>query len=322
VAAPNKQAGKASREASAGRVRADGTRVYRLAGPQVIWWTWVGVVLLGVGDLVFSGRNWISLKVAFGLLAATGLVYACALWPRVVADDDGISVVNPIRRFRIPWAAVKGIFLADSVEVQCARPPKPDKTVYSWALASPRRARARAQMRSRQWDSGAQVGAGRARSRGWGGGFNTRPSGYDRLPESAKAVARLTPAEVMARELGQLSEEARARSAAGVASANGHAAGPAYGLDAALEAAAGRGVARQDPAQDTHVPAVAPELTGAGNGAAQARLAGQDGSRQDADGQAQAGGDGAAAMSARWSWPALAAVLVPAAGLIATIFVH
>lgn len=298
MSAPNKLAGKAARPASAGRVRANGTRIYRLAGPQVIWWTWVGVVVLGLGDLAISGRDWLSLKVTFGLLAATGVVYACALWPCVVADDEGMIVQNPIRRFRIPWAAVKGIFLADSVEVQCARrASKRDKTVYSWALASPRRARARAQLRARQWDRGMQAG-GRPRSRQWGGGFNNRPSDYDRLPESAKAVAKLTTAEVMARELGQLSEEARTRSAVRPASADGEAAVTSAVLDQ-------------------------PGATGAvavGGDGGQPR--GDNGQAPQDSGQAPQDGGGSEVMSAHWSWPSLAAFLLPAAALTVVTFIH
>jgi len=270
VSAQKEQAGKAVRAASAGRVKADGTRVYRLTGPQVIWWTWVGVVVLGLADLAFQGHDWISLKVAFGLLAATGLIYACALWPRVTADDDGIRVLNPVRCFRIPWGAVNGIFLADSVEVQCARQaPKPDKTVYSWALASPRRARARAELRGQQWDRGGR----------------TRPSTYDRLPDPAKAVVKLTPAEVMAKELGQLSEEVRFRSASRAASASGPAGSAA---------------------------------SGAGDQEADGLTPGQDAGSQPA-----VGGNGTReVMSAHWSWPPLAAFLLPAAALVAAALIR
>jgi Bacterial PH domain len=198
VSAPNEQAKSAAvPPSSAGRVAADGRRKYRLTSPLIIWWTWIGVLVLGLGDLAVQGHDWISLKFGFGLLAVTGVIYACTFWPKVIADDGGISVLNPFRSFRIPWGAVRGVFLADSVEVECARQaPKKNKTVYSWALSSPRRARARQQLRGRQWDRGGR----------------TRPSTYDRLPEAAKHVVKMTPAEVIARELGRLADEVRARS--------------------------------------------------------------------------------------------------------------
>jgi hypothetical protein len=199
VSAPNERAKAAGIPPdSAGRVKADGRRIYQMTTPRAIWWIWIVVIVAGLVDLGIQGHDWISLKFGFGLLTVTGLVYACTMWPRVIADDVGITVQNPFRCFRIPWGAVTGIFLADSVEISCARPaPKRDKKVYSWALSSPRRARARAAMRGRQWDHGKR----------------SRPSSYDRLPDSAKDVVKLTAAEVMARELGQLSENAHARSA-------------------------------------------------------------------------------------------------------------
>jgi hypothetical protein len=198
VSAPNEQVRTAVvPPGSAGRVKADGRRIYRLVAPMVLWWVWVGLIVLGLADLAVQGHDWISLRFGLGLLTATGVVYACALWPKVIADGDGVTVLNPLRQFGIPWGAVNGIFLADSVEVVCARAaPKTEKTVYSWALSSPRRSRARAQLRGLHWDRGGR----------------TRPSTYDRLPDSAKAVVKQTPAEVIARELGLLSEQALAAS--------------------------------------------------------------------------------------------------------------
>jgi len=195
VSAPNEQARPPGPGVTAGRLTADGKRVYRMVTPLVIWWIWVAALVLSVGDLVVEGHNYLSLEFLFGALTATGLVYACTLWPKVIAHDDGITVLNPFRVFGIPWGAVKGIYLADSVEVTCTRgPEKKDKTVYSWALSSPRRARARAQLRGYQWDQGKR----------------SRPSSYDSLPGQAKAVAKMTTAEVMAREMAGLSEQARA----------------------------------------------------------------------------------------------------------------
>ncbi len=182
---------------SAGRLTADGRRIFRMTPPLVIWWSWVAVVFLSLGDLLVQGHQFISLKLTFAGLGLTGIVYACTLWPRVTADDVGIKVRNPFRAFDIPWGAVRGIYLADSVEVLCARPaPKKDKTIYSWALSSPRRARARAQLRAWQWDQGKR----------------NRPSGYNKLPQPAQTLVKMTTAEIMARELAAMADEARFRS--------------------------------------------------------------------------------------------------------------
>ena len=182
---------------SASRVTADGKRVFRMSTPLVIWWGWIVLLVFAVADLLIQADRFVTLKFAFGALAVTGVIYACALWPKVIADDAGLEVRNPFRVFSIPWPAVRGIFLADSVEVQCARRgPRKDKTVYSWALASPRRSRARAQMRAWQWDQGKR----------------SRPSGYDQLPETARSLVKMTTAEIMARELAAMSDEFRFKS--------------------------------------------------------------------------------------------------------------
>jgi hypothetical protein len=265
VSAPNERARAAGiPPESAGRITTDGRRIYQMTMPRVIWWTWIVVIVAGLTDLAIQGHDWISLKFGFGLLTVTGLVYACTIWPRVVADDIGITVQNPFRRFLIPWGAVTGIFLADSVEVSCARrAPKRDKKVYSWALSSPRRARARAQLRGRQWDQGKR----------------SRPSSYDRLPDTAKDVVKLTAAEVMARELAQLSENARSRSSAS--------AGPA-GSSGSGQAAAGLAGAESAGAATADAGAVSPQPEGTGSGGAQGDV-----------------------MSARWAWLPLAAIGVP-----------
>jgi hypothetical protein len=184
----NTQAGAAR------RLTADGKRVYRMVPPLIVWWGWIALMVFSLGDLVIQGHEFVSLEFGFVLLAATGLVFACTLWPRVIADDDGLTVRNPFRSFAIPWGAVKGIFLADSVEVRCIRAgQKKDKTVFTWALSAPRRARARSQLRGRQWEQGRR----------------NPPAGYDRMSGQAKEILTITPAEVIARELAALSDQAK-----------------------------------------------------------------------------------------------------------------
>jgi hypothetical protein len=205
VTAPQEQS-RTALPFSAGRLLADGRRSYRLGTPLVVWWAWVALAILSLGDLLIQGHDYLSLKFAFGLLTVTGGVFACTFWPRVLADDDGLTVQNPIRVFDIPWGAVRGIFLADSLEVQCARgSQQKDKTVHSWALASARRGRARARLHGWQREQG---------KRG-------RPSTYGKLPGQAKELVKMSPTEVMAREMAQLSEEARARRGGGDAAGGG-----------------------------------------------------------------------------------------------------
>ena len=186
--------------ATAWRTRADGSEVFQLQTPVIFWWAWVVFAVVCLGDIAVQGRDRASVQAAVAVLAATGFAYACAFRPKVIADARGITVLNPVRDFRIPWPALRGIFLGDSVEFQSARSgPKGEKTVYSWALYTKRRSRARARLRGQSWDR---------RS-----GSPARPSGYARLPREAQEATKMVSAEVMARELGRLREQAQQRMA-------------------------------------------------------------------------------------------------------------
>lgn len=279
VSAPNEQA-RTAVPLSAGRLLPDGRRIYRLTGPLVVWWAWVALAVFSLGDLVIQGHDYLSLKFALGLLTVTGLVYACTLWPRVIADDHGVTVLNPFRRFTIPWAAVRGIFLADSVEIQCARgAQRKDKTVYTWALSSARRGRARARLHGWQWDQGKR----------------NRPSNYGQLPGQAKELVKMTATEVMAREMAKLSDEAKARS--GVAG-NEHE-DPRLGE-------AGLGDARLGDAELAR-----PSLNGAGKDESGPAADAADKAGADPAGQGTADPGGGQVVTGNWSWPALAAFLLP-----------
>jgi hypothetical protein len=285
VFAPNERTRSTGKlPTTASRVTADGKRIFRMTPPLVIWWGWVALLVFSVADLLIQGHEFVSAKYAFGALTATGIIYACTLWPKVIADDAGIEVRNPVRVFHIPWAAVRGIFLADSVEVQCARRSgKRDKTIYCWALASPRRTRARAQLKAWQWEQGKR----------------NRPSGYAQLPESAQALVKMTTAEIMARELGALLDDARFNSVV-----------EDVGLDAgagpADEAAGRAGVADAGPADESD--RADPD-------------GGDEGGRPVAD-QAPPGVNGAADhVSSTWAWLPVAAICVPAVGFIVTLLV-
>ena len=267
MSAPNEQA-RTAIPTSAGRLLPDGRRVYRLAAPLAVWWIWVGLVVLSLGDLIIQGHDYLSVKFAFGTLTVTGLVFACTLWSRVIADDDGIIVRNPFRIFSIPWPAVQGIFLADSVEIQCTRgPQKKDKTVYTWALSSTRRTRAKAKLHGWQWEQGKR----------------SRPASYGQLPGQAKELVKMSPTEVMAREMAQLNDNARAR--------RGQDDGPA---EVSLN---GSGPGSATAAAD------------GGHGAAGT---GNAGTGSAGPGSAGTGGAGTGGfVTATWAWPALAAILVP-----------
>lgn len=265
---------------TSGRRTADGKWIFRMSGPQVVWWGWVGVMVLSLGDLVVQGHEFVSLKVAFAGLAVTGFVYACTLWPVVIADEHGLKVRNPFRLYNVPWGAVRGIYLADSVEVQCARPvPKTDKTVYTWALSSPRRARARSQLRAWQWDQGKR----------------NRPSGYTALPQDAKSIVKMTTAEIMARELAALADEARFKSVV-------------HDVDISIEDAVGADSSAVDAA-----PGVADAAGAADVPAAAGALTGDDVASADISAGPPE------VVSASWSWQPMLAMAVPAIAFVVSL---
>lgn len=179
---------------------ADGKTVFRRGTPFVIFWAWVAFAIFNLIQVVIPGHDYFSLELLFGLLALTGLAYASALRPRVIADDDAIVVHNPFRDHLIRWGAVEGIYLGDSVEISCKRPaPKKEKTVYCWALYSGRRSRLRAQQRS-NWSQRRESRRGLPQALGRTG-----------LPAEAEELAKKDAVELMAAELGRRSTQGHDR---------------------------------------------------------------------------------------------------------------
>jgi hypothetical protein len=95
------------------------THTFRSPTALVVWVVWL---LFAVGnwvDLAVQGRDHLSVVAAAILLLATGVAYACAQRPRVIADPDGLTIRNPLRDHRISWAAVADVDLVDLLRVHC-----------------------------------------------------------------------------------------------------------------------------------------------------------------------------------------------------------
>jgi hypothetical protein len=195
---------------SAWKTDAAGRTTFRLMPPLVLWWVWAAFAAANLIDLAVQSRTWFALEITFVLLVVTGFMYACALRPRVISDADGLTIRNPFRDYRVPWGGVAGVFLGDSVEIQCEQePPRPARTIYSWALYSPRRARARAELRA---GTGLRRQRYEARSQRRYG--VTEPAGgYGKVPAQATELSRQHPSHVMAGELGRRCSEAQAAGA-------------------------------------------------------------------------------------------------------------
>jgi Bacterial PH domain len=185
-------------------------QVYRTSGSLAAWWAWTAFAVVLLVVLALRHRDHTGLVTAFVVIAITGIMYACALRPRIVADAAGITVVNPLRVHEVPWPAVTQVDLVHNVRVHYRAPgadqrgdepdgakpaggppdggkPGGEKIVHSWAVQSTGRSQTRSELRAR-----------RAARRGM-----TPQPGYVRLPDAAQAALAGSAAEFIARQLDE-----------------------------------------------------------------------------------------------------------------------
>jgi hypothetical protein len=147
--AGSQAAGGSARQASDGA----GPLTFRSPFAAAIWWVWLVFALANLIDLAVQGRDHFSVVGAFILLLVTGVVYATARRPRIIAGDDSLTIVNPVREHRIGWAAVTAVEATDLLRVRCEWPAtdaagRGSRVIYSWAVGSSRRRQASAEMRA------------------------------------------------------------------------------------------------------------------------------------------------------------------------------
>ncbi len=250
--------------------------VFRSAGSLILSWAWFVVAAIVLVDLAVQGRDHVAVLTAVTVLVITGIVYACAYRPKIVADSAGISLINPVRDHRVPWAAVVKVDVVNAVRVQCTPAPGAarGKVLYSWAVQSSPRSARRAGLRR----EAASQPRGRLtpRPRSLQPPPGAPPPGvprYGEMPESAKEALDRSSAEFTA---GRLSERAQ------------------HARQAAARAAAARLPADQDAGQ--------PGEPGADQAVAVA-----------ADPRAEGDSPAAAAeqATAQWAWLPIAAMTVP-----------
>jgi hypothetical protein len=162
--------------------------VFRSTGSVVLWWVWVVAAIAILADLAVQGRDHTAVVMAMAVAVLTGILYGCALRPRVVADASGITVANPLRDHRVPWAAVAKVDVVTALRVHCVPPPggTKGKILYSWAVQAPPRAARRAEFRARR--AGPRAGS---------------PGGFGRYPAQVQEALALTPALFAARQLNE-----------------------------------------------------------------------------------------------------------------------
>ena len=131
--------------------------LYRSPAAPVVWWVWAVFALANLADIAVQGHDHFAAQIAAILILITWVAYVTAFRPRVLADDTGITIRNPLRDHQVPWACVQNVDLGDSLQVHCAWQDGEQKTklLYGWAVHSPRRARLKAEARARRSDRAA-----------------------------------------------------------------------------------------------------------------------------------------------------------------------
>lgn len=182
--------------------------VFRSAGAIVLSWAWLLVAVITLVDLAVQGRDHAAAATAILIVTISAVVYGCAWRPRIVADSGGITIANPLRDHRVPWAAVANVDVVNSVRVHCTPAPgsPAGRILYSWAVqASPSSAR-RASRRAGL--SGQRPRLTRPRGVPAGPPAGTVPR-YGQLPDPARDALDRTSAEFTAGRLAERAQHTR-----------------------------------------------------------------------------------------------------------------
>ena len=316
--------------------------VFRSAGSTVLSWAWFVVAAIILVDLAVQGRDHAALVTAALVLVITGVVYAAAWRPKIVADSGGITIINPVRDHQVPWTAVSNVDVVSAVRVHCEPAPGAARgqVIYSWAVqSSPRSARKAALRREVNSKPRPRLSP---LPRSLQPPPSTGPRAYGELPEPAKDALERSSAEFTAGRLAERAQHARraAARAAGLPPAGGPplaggplaggpvAGGPVAGGQSQPDSPAAAGGQPGDPAAS----AGHPEPWFA-NVAEDGRPAGEQAGTPAGDGSAAGGpavgngalaGDGATAAAqpvAHWAWLSIAAMAVPLAVLLLVVLV-
>ncbi len=273
-----------------------GPQTFRSSTGLVVWWVWLLFAAANLVDLAVQGRDHLSLVAAAILVMVTGLAYAAAQRPRVIVEDARLTIRNPLRDHRIGWAGVTKTDVTDLLRVHCEwtsqapgqEPVRHTKRIDCWAVHYSRRRQLHAEARARR--SGTRVVSGRSpfglAAGGSRGGYASG-SPADSTPEmEAEKVIRL------------INEHATAARAEAVW------AGGTAEIAGAAEIAGTAEIAGAGPAGVTGDPAGAADDPQASGGLERLRQTGW-----------------LDPLTSTWSWPALAAVIVPALILLVVCLV-
>jgi hypothetical protein len=190
-------------------------QVFRNAGAVVAWWAWLVFAVVSLVALAVDGRDHSSVVTAVLVIAVTGVMYGCAWWPRIVADENGISVLNPLRGHAVPWAAVTKVDLVNAVRVHAAPAPGAarGKVIYSWAVQSSARARLKSESRASRLPHSRSPHSRLPHSRSPDNEAARQtavPPAYGKLPPQAQEALERSPAEFVAQQLTDRAARERA----------------------------------------------------------------------------------------------------------------
>ncbi|GAB3208972.1 PH domain-containing protein [Marinactinospora thermotolerans] len=146
--------------------------------PRVLGWVWIAIVAVNLVDLALRGRTYAAVVAAALLVFSVGVTYVLALRPKVVATEEGVRVVNPLREAFIPWQAFTWADVTDVLRVHAG-----DRVFRSWPLRETKRAKVRDNLR--------------------------RADGYVELAE--EDPRRMRPVDFVARQLRDEAEKRKAR---------------------------------------------------------------------------------------------------------------
>jgi hypothetical protein len=127
----------------------------RSTGGRVAAYAWLAFAVLNLVDL-FVGitgdpdYSLTTVTIAFVLLLGCGIAYTIGLRPAIVGDDEALTVRNPLRDVRAPWAAIHGIEGRNAVTVRFTGPEGTDLETRAWVHQTSPRAQAKAEARAQK----------------------------------------------------------------------------------------------------------------------------------------------------------------------------
>lgn len=175
-----------------------GREIFRTRTPIIVWWVWLAFAVINALDLAIQWHHRSAVVYGAILALATGVAYACALRPRLVADDSGVTVVNPLRDCTIPWSSIRAVDVGEAVQVHYSLADGTAKVFPSWALYSSSRAQLKHDQRARK----------RAVQ------LSKQSPMYNQLPDEAKDTMARSEAQLIAWQLDERAQRARTAGAA------------------------------------------------------------------------------------------------------------